>query len=397
MTEIRQEHHHPISAEDAKDVKPWRLPFWTEEPAWTSEKVDFDILSLRKKAKAAKAAQEEQEAQAAEPDTSVEEVEVEEVEIVLPTAEELETIRREAYNDGLQQGLIEGRQAGHKEGFEAGHKEAYEAAFAQGKNDGYAEGLRNGEETGLRKGQTEINTIVMRLERISENLLSTISERDQQLPQVLATLVRGICQQVLGYELANGSINILHYVERALAELPEGETNIQVFVGPDDIKHLEKSLAETGRSMSVKVDPQLPAGSCRVEGKHALAEYSSQEFSQQILDSVLAKMLDNSSDFPAEHEQPDLSIDATLAELMTQPLNMAAQTAQPLDLDASVAEPEQRADQQSDLNMEEVAQPISEAISEPIFEQHLGDVEQQAEQDNNQNLNPEQDFPHEPQ
>ena len=38
MTEIRQEHHHPIAAGDARDVKPWRLPYWTEPPAWLAEK-----------------------------------------------------------------------------------------------------------------------------------------------------------------------------------------------------------------------------------------------------------------------------------------------------------------------------------------------------------------------
>ena len=110
MTEIRQEHHHPIAAGDARDVKPWRLPYWTEPPAWLAEK----------------AAAEETEAVAADVH------EADDV-IPMPTAEELENIRREAYNAGLEQGLVEGRQQGHKEGYDNGHKEGYAAAFAEGK------------------------------------------------------------------------------------------------------------------------------------------------------------------------------------------------------------------------------------------------------------------------
>lgn len=279
MTEIRQVHHHPISAEDARDVKPWRLPYWTEPPAWEAEKAEQEAAQ---QAAARQAVTDEQ----GEP-------------LAFPTAEELENIRREAYNDGLEQGLVEGRQQGHKEGFEAGRKEGYDAAFAEGRQAGYDEGLQQGNEAGRLKAQADTNLVVTRLQRIAATLHSHLEQRDQQLPEVLA----GICSRVLGEELRDGAVNILQFVQRALAELPGGEKDIRVVIGPDDARHLQNSLELTGTEMHYRVDDKLPAGSCRVETEHSLVEYSSQDYLNQLLDNVLTQMMQQSVTFPDADEQ----------------------------------------------------------------------------------------------
>ncbi len=283
MTEIRQEHHHPISAEDARDVKPWRLPYWTEPPAWEAEKAEQEAAQ---QAAARQAVTDEQ----GEP-------------LAFPTAEELENIRREAYNDGLEQGLVEGRQQGHKEGFEAGRTEGYDAAFAEGRQAGYDEGLQQGNEAGRLKAQADTNLVVTRLQRIAATLHSHLEQRDQQLPEVLAALVAGICSRVLDEELRDGAVNILQFVQRALAELPGGEKDIRVVIGPDDARHLQNSLELTGTEMHYRVDDKLPAGSCRVETEHSLVEYSSQDYLNQLLDNVLTQMMQQSVTFPDTDEQ----------------------------------------------------------------------------------------------
>ena len=277
MTELRQEHHHPIASGDARDVKPWRLPYWTEPAAWVAEKNE----------------QEAQQEKRAGPSAA----------LPFPTAEELENIRREAYNAGLEQGLVEGRQQGHKDGFEAGHKEGYAAAFAEAKVAGHQEGVRTGEEEGRRKAQADVNTIVMRLQRVLNTLHAAVQERDQQLPEVVAALVAGICSRVIGQEFSAGAVNILQFVQRALAELPGGEKSIQVMVGPDDARHLQHSLELTGTALSYRVDEQLPAGVCRIETEHSLVEYSSHEYLSQLLDSVMAQLMQQAVTFPDQQEQ----------------------------------------------------------------------------------------------
>lgn len=281
MTEIRSPHHfQPIPAEDTDEIRPWRLPFWTEPPAWLVEKE-------QKKAQEAAAAAAKNE--------TVDDID-------FPTAEELENIRRDAYNAGLEQGLVEGRQQGRKDGFAEGHDEGYKAAFEQGQKDGREQGFRTGEEEGKRKAQADINAVVRRLEKIIATLQSTIAQRDQQLPDVLASLVGIMCERVLMAEFSDGALNIHQYVRRALDELPAGEDNYRVFVGPDDARHLRNSLEITGEEMHFSVDESLPAGACRVESEHSLVEYSAREHLEQLIAHIQPHLLHAATTYPDERE-----------------------------------------------------------------------------------------------
>lgn len=297
MTGIRQPHHfHPLHEEDVKnkkDVKPWRLPFWTEPPGWTAEK------EKKQEEVATESAQEEAE------------------ELNLPTAEELENIRREAYNDGLEQGLVEGRQQGHKDGYQAGHKESYDAGFAEGKAEGQKQGREEGHAEGLRKAQAEINNISGRLNRLIQHLQASIVERDQALPEVLAAMLAGMCEQVLQTELHSGARNIYQYVRHALDELPAGEKQIKVFVGPDDAAHLQNSLDMTGDEVHYRVDDKLRAGECRVESEHSLVEYSTADHLNQLLQRVLPMLMQEAASFPDDDEQNQLH--QAIAEQTEQP------------------------------------------------------------------------------
>lgn len=282
MTELHQKHHlPPIPAQEAREVKPWRLPFWTEPPAWIVEKEAAE--------KAAKEHDGNDNNNA--------------VNVSLPTAEELENIRCEAYNAGLEQGLIEGRQQGQREGYEAGHAEGYKAAFEEGHAAGREDGFAAGEADGKRKGQADIHAVVGRLERVVKQLHGSLTERDQQLPEVLAALVAGICERVIGSQLADGAVNIHRFVQHALAELPSGEEEIKVFVGPDDARHLQASLDVSGQELHYSIDGKLPAGSCRIESEHSLVEYSSADHLNQLLDSVLPQLMHRAASFPDTDEQ----------------------------------------------------------------------------------------------
>lgn len=288
-----------IPKEKIKEVKSWRLPYWTDKPVWESERVNENIrqrsrvkIFLPEKPVAAPVVEEKSVVVSEDIHTLPN----------LPTAEELETIRREAYNEGLEQGLVEGRQQGHQEGFAQGRQEGQEEGLEAGTNEGYQAGFSQGEEAGQAKAQADVNMVVMRLERIFDNLNSHISERDQQLPQVLSQLVVDLCQQIVEQELKQGAENIEQLVQQALAQLPEGEQHIKIFVGPDDAKHLQASMEATGAKLNYQVDKQLPAGSCRVESAHSLVEYSVTERMQQLLQEVQQQMLEVIPSEPLESE-----------------------------------------------------------------------------------------------
>ena len=285
------------------DVKRWRLPFWTDKPAWESERLSKNVRTRSRvvviKPEPMPVAFE------VEPDVEV----VEEIEdvlepVVLPTAEEIETIRREAHNDGLEQGLIEGRQQGHQEGHQQGYASGHAEGLAAGHNEGYQQGFGEGNERAEQKNKADFVILAKRFERITQELTSRIVQRDNDLPEVLTKLVSGICTQVVGHELSQGAKHIYQFVQAALNQLPEGEENIQVFVGPDDAKHLQASIEQTGHSIRYEVDPQLPAGGCRVESKNSLVEFSAQEHLQQLLAQMHEKLL-HSFETHLQHSTPE--------------------------------------------------------------------------------------------
>lgn len=275
-----------------KEVKPWRLPYWTDKPVWESQRAVENIHQGRR-VKVIDSAQRtpapaiieapEQQASAVEELTELPQ---------LPTAEELETIRREAYNEGLEQGRVEGRQQGYKEGFAAGHEEGQAQGVAAGTEEGYQVGLQQGEAAGAAQAQSRIDHSVAQLSLLLQNLNQHIAQRDQQLPQVLVNLVEQVCQRVVGQELQQGAAAILHFIEHALAQLPDGEAQVKVFISQDDAAHLQASLEANGQSLNYQIDSQLNAGECRLESEHSLVEYSAPEHLQQLLTEVQQQMLE---------------------------------------------------------------------------------------------------------
>jgi len=260
----------PIPAESVETARPWRLPFWTEAPVHVVERDEDEEPA------------EENEADA----------------IPYPTAEELEAIRRDAYNDGLEQGLVEGRQQGQADGFSAGFEEGQKEGRVKGQQEGKAEGNRLGYEEGKASGAEDVATELARLRQIVATLQASLTERDRQLPDVMIMLFTRMAEQVLGHELKAGAPGIARYVKASIALLPEGEEIAKVYVSDVDYE-----LAHSGvPGIQLTADPELAAGECRVESKNSMVEYSVSEHLQQALLAMAEQMLTTADDFPAEGE-----------------------------------------------------------------------------------------------
>ena len=275
-----QDRNSPIPAEKAGSARPWRLPFWTDEPAYAVEKETPEDASA------------DSDHPAAEPPRK----------ITPPTADELEKIRREAYNDGLEQGLVEGRQqgvqAGREEGIEEGKQQGYDIGLAEGKDAGN----RIGYDEGQAKAHAELTAQLDRLNRISMVLMQGVAERDAELPQVMVNLLTGLAETVVGHELSVSDQAIHRYVEAAMASLPGGEKALRIFISQDD-SELIQQISEQGTDWPpVAVDKRLSVGECRVESEHSRVDYSASEHLTHTLESLAARMLASAEHFPDDEE-----------------------------------------------------------------------------------------------
>ena len=243
------ERRERIPAEEITDPKNWNLPFWTE-PA--------SVVKAREKEE--------------ELDTVVEE---QEIEIEPLTADQLEQIRQEAYNEGLQQGLVEGRQKGEKLGHDEGHKEGLAQGQETGRKLGFEAGSEQGKNQALSEGQKKTDDTVAQLKSALTNLEAQLTEQKQAIDELLPELVLMLSRAVVSQELDQGSEHIVALVTKALDALPIGTSQFTIEVHSLDLPFLQTAFEGSQLSGCLTKNDTVPAGGCQV-----LSEYSTVNFSQ---------------------------------------------------------------------------------------------------------------------
>ncbi len=368
MTDLKKR-DAPIPAESAEEARPWRLPFWTEPPVHTVER---------------------------EPDPDAEKVDAESADDNsppnFPTAEELEAIRREAYNAGLEQGLVEGRQQGHKDGYDAGFAEGQADGQAKGFDAGKKEGSTAGFQEGKALGSQEVTDEAQRLRQINATLTAALKERDAELPEVMLMLLTRLAEQVLEHELNSGADSIAQFVDKAIAALPSGETLAKVYVSEAD----SELLASHSVANKLLVDKTLNAGECRVESENTLVEYSVSESLQQTIVALASKLLTASDGYPDDASGESALIDVpedTSSEDVPddyddteEPIQDDVQQPEASTSEALKSETQQPETQQSETQQSEAEQPVE---AEPPETENGSGSEQSTEQNTQTDTTPE--------
>jgi len=248
-----------IPAEEVQESKPWHLPYWVEPPHLVQQ--EDDVL-----------------------------VEEEEIEVEPLTAEQLEQIRQEAYNEGLEQGLVEGRQKGEKLGYDVGHKDGIEEGYKEGLEKGLAEGNEKGEAQALQEGKARTDQKVSELNSVLNELFQPIAQEKEQLDILLPELVLKLVEQIVESELGSGSQHAVNFVKQALLDLPSGAKNIQIFLSPLDLPYVEAAIEQDTNwsdQWDVQVDNGIQAGGCRIVSHESIVDYTREQRWQKLLNQFV--------------------------------------------------------------------------------------------------------------
>lgn len=155
--------------------------------------------------------------------------------IPLPTAEDLERIQREAWQEGHDLGREEGRKAGHTEGYKTGEEAAE------------------------------------RLRQLAEALQVESLRQDEAIAREVLELALNIAQQMLRASIQAKPESILVVIREALQSLPTLSGHHKVVVHPDDVAVVREWLDKEHGHLSWKVveDAQLSRGGFRFESAHS--------------------------------------------------------------------------------------------------------------------------------
>lgn len=155
--------------------------------------------------------------------------------LALPTAEDLERIHQEAWQEGYALGQEEGRKAG----FEAGRQEG--------------------------------ETYVRQLRALVEALESERVRQDEAVAQEILALALTVAQQLVGASLRIKPELVLGVIREALLSLPSLSGHYRVIVHPDSAQVVREWLAQEHGHLAWKLveDPQMEPGGFRFESAYS--------------------------------------------------------------------------------------------------------------------------------
>ncbi|WP_084161914.1 flagellar assembly protein FliH [Methylocaldum szegediense] len=160
----------------------------------------------------------------------------------MPTAEEIEAMQKQAYE--------EARAAGYQDGSERGYRD--------GRDEGYRQGFD--------EGRADAASLAKRLQDILECLSEPLARVDEQVEQELVALAIAVAKQLIRRELRTEPGEIVAVVREAMAILPSGARKIRLHLHPDDAELVRSLLAleELAPRWKIVEDPLLTRGGCRI-------------------------------------------------------------------------------------------------------------------------------------
>lgn len=150
-----------------------------------------------------------------------------------PTAAELESIRQNAFDEGIEKGK--------QKGFEYGHKE------------------------GLSSAKEEMQQYAIGMERIFTSLAEPLHDLDNQVEKEMLSLIIAIVRQLVRREVKSDPNMIIGVVRESLSMLPVSSRQVRLIVHPEDAELIREvyALSETEVGWALVEDPVINRGGCK--------------------------------------------------------------------------------------------------------------------------------------
>lgn len=198
------------------------------------------------------------------------------------TAEDIESIRQAAHEEGFNQGKEEGFSKGYEEGKNTGHEE------------GLASGHQEGIETGLVEGKDQVDILAKEWQAFVEQLHKPLENVEKNVEEQLLHLVVQLTEAITLQEAKTNPDIITAAISTGIKTLPSQEAQTQIMLHPDDIKVVEEQfggeyIIEQG--WKILAAPQLERGSCQIENSTSNIDLSIKSRMKEVLESFLQDAL----------------------------------------------------------------------------------------------------------
>ncbi len=152
------------------------------------------------------------------------------------------------------------------------HKDAYDEGFNMGRKEGRSKGYAEATE----KVDAESRQLLQSLNAILNSLAEPVSLLDDEMETSIAELTLAIARQLVRREIKVEPGEIVAIVREAVRALPISARNPTIYLHPEDIQLVRDafSLAEDDQSYRLEEDLLLTRGDCRVETESSFIDAS---------------------------------------------------------------------------------------------------------------------------
>lgn len=133
-------------------------------------------------------------------------------------------------------------------------EQAYNEAFAQGRQEG------------LQAGRQEMQRAGAQLQKIFAEIERPLEELDQEMVDTLAEMVMMIARHLIRRELKSDPGQIVAVIREGIAALPIGARNVRLQLHPEDAQLVREALAIPGDRgpWEILEDPAMMRGGCKI-------------------------------------------------------------------------------------------------------------------------------------
>lgn len=167
------------------------------------------------------------------------------------------------------------------EQIEAIQKQAYQEGFAQGRREG------------LEAGEKEIAANVQRLQQIMQLLSEPLKTVDESVEEELIALAMAVARQIVRREIQQEPEQVIAVVREAMAELPSATRNVSIFLHPEDAALVREAFSteeEETAPWKIVEDMVLTRGDCRIESDTSRIDASV----ERRLNSIMVELMGGS-------------------------------------------------------------------------------------------------------
>ncbi|NOX35004.1 MAG: hypothetical protein GXP56_14960 [Deltaproteobacteria bacterium] len=222
---------------------------------------------------------------------------------VLPEKEEQEepeeTPEEKGYRQGFEKGQEQGIKKGQDQGFEKGFKKGEARGFEQGEAKGFEQGEKKGLEQGLEigkeKGEKETREkagkILNSLEESLKTADKTLDFLVEKYEERIISLIQKIAYKAVKAEIEINQEIVKDMVLDALKTLVQPE-EVVLSVSLDDYEYIEMVKEEffdkidSLTSVSVRSDPSVKRGGCKIETITALVSADPESRLESIFEAI---------------------------------------------------------------------------------------------------------------